>query len=103
MPLFCISDLPPLLLLTLALINLIREKRTHLPLRMTVLGWTAKVEDGSMSKDVEEGSSRSKVEDGLMPKEVEDGSNRSMAKVEDGSREKELAVRGMYGCASIVP
>ena len=48
-----------------------------------VLGWTAKVGDGSTAK-------------------VGDG---SMSKVGDGSmaKEKELAVRGMYGCASIVP
>ena len=69
-----------------------------------MLGWTAKVEDGSLSMEVEEGSNQSKVEDGLMPKEVEEGSNGSMAKVEDGSRERELpVVPGMYGCASIVP
>ena len=63
---FCISDLPPLQTLDQHFLGE-REKRMHLLLRTAVLGWTAKVEEGSIV------------------------------------REKELPVRGMYGCASIVP
>ena len=73
---------------TLAEPYLEEQKKENLP---AVLGSTAKVGDGSTA-NVGDGST-AKVGDG------------SMSKVGDGSmaKEKELAVRGMYGCASIVP